>query len=801
MKLKHLILGLMSMAFLLAGCEKTQSLERAKMTVSVDSMAFIQYPEEGQVVTVNSNRQWKVKNYPEWITVKQGDNDIRDIAIPAGETTVKVFAEGNPNEERMYILVFNGGNIANRTVNIYQKGKPVFYNTIAQIKALLGSGSEVTLDDTTKIKATIVSNLSLGNQTSKKNFIVQDSTGGICIRLSDNATFAFGDVVSINLGGKKLAKYLGAFQIDGVSAGNFTLKESATQVEPIDADITKFLDNGYEGQYIALKRVQVAQSDLSNTWVKFSGSDSSHTSINIVAETGESFVLFSSKYFSYGREKVAQGSGTIKGVATISNGTKQLMFGQAGDWAGLIEERFESKSDTLTVTQVLEKEANADVTVFGRVIKLVKEGFILNDGNQNSVYVYNKNKLAYDVNENDIVEVKGNISIYGVTEIIPYSVNSSEKVIDPTPELKVNTLKPSQIASYDSKSAVIVCVEGTMSYDSSGPYYNLTFEGQTIKGSLKPSDGVDITGFNGKKVVATGFYIGKSSNYFNIAITSEDDIYDDYLTLTPAKDKVKADSTFTKFTISTNKAWAITADEGYTATPSSGEGDAEITVSFAENTSTDKEKVGVVTVTIATGKIQPMTYTVTQEKAFDANRMTLTNEEIIAGIEKEFKKTGRGSASYKAITIQDAISEGDTLEWTGKSNWSYNSTTSTVSSPYIQIRNQDSAYFRSPVFSADIDSIYIVLDETKTSTTNAAIFYTIPVTTSAITKGSTKYSETTLKSECYGYGSNSNAGKVGYDAGVKFTKSTKQFNIVVANGTKSITAYIKQIEIYLKKDE
>jgi len=796
MKLKQLIIGLLAMTAIFAGCEKVQPLERGKMTISISEMAFEQYPEGGQSVTITSNRQWKVKNYPEWLTVKQGEQDIRDVVMPTGESTVTVYAEGNVDEERIYNLVFNGGNIANKTLAISQKGKPVFYSTVAEVKAMLGTAESVTINDTVKIKATVVSNVELNNQVAKKNIIVQDSTGGIMMRLTENSSLAFGDLVSISLGGQKLIKYNGAFQIENIAGTNFTVKEAATTVEPIAADIKKFLANEYEGQYISIKDVQVAASDLSKTW----GSSDAHTSINMVCKSGENFVVFSSKYSTYLSEKVPQGSGTICGVATLSGSTMQLMFGKSTDWTGLTGERFDTKSDTVTVAQALEKDANADVTIFGRVIRIIKDGFILNDGTQNSIYIYNGNKLEYTVAENDIVEVKGNISLYGATEIIPYKVQPSEKVISPTPELKINKLTPAQIAAYEGKAAVIVCVEGQFTYDASGPYYNLELEGQTIKGSLKPNNGVDISGFHGSKVVATGFYVGKSSKYFNISIASADDIYDDYMTLTPTSDKIKADSTFTKFNISTNRSWSITADEGYTVSPASGEGDAEITVSFAANTDQTKEKVGVVTVT-PVGKIAPVKYTVTQEKAFDANRMTLTNEEIIAGIEKEFKKTGKGSASYKAITIQDAISEGDTLEWTGKSNWSYNSTTSTVPSPYIQIRNQDSAYFRSPVFSADIDSIYIVLDETKTSTTNAAIFYAIPVTTSAITKGSTKYSETTLKSECFGYGSNSNAGKVGYGAGVKFTKSTKQFNIVVANGTKSITAYIKQIEIYLKKNE
>jgi hypothetical protein len=97
-----------------------------------------------------------------------------------------------------------------------------------------------------------------------------------------------------------------------------------------------FLANKYEGQYIALEGVQVAASDLSKTWVM----GGAHTSINIEDAEGNKFVVFSSKYASYGAQTVAQGSGTIKGISSINNGTMQIIFAQASDFAGLTGERF-----------------------------------------------------------------------------------------------------------------------------------------------------------------------------------------------------------------------------------------------------------------------------------------------------------------------------------------------------------------------------------------------------------------------------------------------------------------------------
>jgi hypothetical protein len=65
-----------------------------------------------------------------------------------------------------------------------------------------------------------------------------------------------------------------------------------------------------------------------------------HTSINMEDANGNKFVVFSSKYATYGAQTVAQGSGVIKGIASINNGNIQIIFAQSSDFAGLTGERF-----------------------------------------------------------------------------------------------------------------------------------------------------------------------------------------------------------------------------------------------------------------------------------------------------------------------------------------------------------------------------------------------------------------------------------------------------------------------------
>ncbi len=204
--------------------------------------------------------------------------------------------------------------------------------TIAQI---LAAGSGASLSGS--IEGVVISNMDLNNLTSKKGLYVQDETGALQFYLAANHELAFGTKVRIDLTGTTLGDYNGAVQISGLALEKITTLSTGNTVEPKVVSIADFLANKYEGQYVAIEGVQVSSSDLTKTWVM----GGAHTSINVEDANGNKFVVFSSKYASYGAETVAQGSGTIKGIASINKGAMQIIFAQASDYASLTGARFD----------------------------------------------------------------------------------------------------------------------------------------------------------------------------------------------------------------------------------------------------------------------------------------------------------------------------------------------------------------------------------------------------------------------------------------------------------------------------
>ena len=202
--------------------------------------------------------------------------------------------------------------------------------TIASVlKSGIGEGR-------TFVEGVVISNMDLNNLTSKKGMYIQDETAGLQFYLAANHEFKFGDKVKVDLTGTTIADYYGAVQISGLALDKIEVISSGNTVTPKTVTIDDFLANKYEGQYVAIEGVQVAASDLSKTWV----SGGAHTSINMEDANGNKFVVFSSKYATYGTSTVAQGSGTIKGISSINNGKMQIIFAQNSDYAGLTGERF-----------------------------------------------------------------------------------------------------------------------------------------------------------------------------------------------------------------------------------------------------------------------------------------------------------------------------------------------------------------------------------------------------------------------------------------------------------------------------
>lgn len=375
----------------------------------------------------------------------------------------------------------------------------------AKLSDVLALAEGATIPTGTIIEAVVVSNADLNNLTSKKGCYIQDATGGLQLYLSSNHSFKFGEKVTVDLSGATKSAYNGAVQVQ-LANDKITSKGVVEAPEAKVVSTEDFFANKYEGQYIAIENVQIAESDLAKTFVM----DGRHTSINAQTKDGKVFVIFSSSYSSYGTTTVPQGAGTIKGIGSINNGNLQLIFGQNSDFADLTGERFSVEASAATIDKIT--TAGAYEVKDAVVAATYARGFLMEDAT-GEILVYQGS--APTVTVGDKVDVSGTVSAYGGLLQFGGSDLAVAKTGTATPKARTaveldgagldNLLKNIKIEYVKYKGTLVI----------EGNYYNIEVAGTSNRGAVQyPADDMKtaLDALKGHVVEVEGFAIGTAAS-------------------------------------------------------------------------------------------------------------------------------------------------------------------------------------------------------------------------------------------------------------------------------------------------
>lgn len=349
MKLRNLLFIGLASAAILAGCKRDEIQESPSL--KVDSSALEAFSAKGgdsevQTITVTSNREWKATYSEEWVHVEPASG-----AASADAQTVSIYVDENTDMQRSAEIVFTTG-VVKETVTVSQLGIDIEYTSIADLRKQASGTDMVAIQGAIYVKGVVVSNPDLNNLTSKKSVYIQDETAGIQLYFAENVTYKRGDEIAVNAAGLKLSFYGNAMQIVtdvtegsdgksttvGVPLSAATLLSSGNEITAKEITMEDLRSFTYESMYVSIKEpVQVVDSDLEKTFVV----GNSHTSIIMTDADNNKFEVRSSSYSTFGSEKVPQGSGVIKGIASRYYETPQLIFSTSEDWTALTGERFD----------------------------------------------------------------------------------------------------------------------------------------------------------------------------------------------------------------------------------------------------------------------------------------------------------------------------------------------------------------------------------------------------------------------------------------------------------------------------
>ena len=668
MKLKYLFLALLAGAALSACNGKEEKEDNQPMALDIvspaDNALSFAAAGESKTITFKSTRDWTASKTESWITLSKISG-----SASGKDQSITVTATANDGFERSGSVKITSM-AGTKTISVTQAGgKTITYTSIADLRAMAGDLN--TLATTGKviegevfIKGIVVSDPRIQSLNSNKTVYVMDETAGIQVFCANNAynykdednSLLFGHEVQLEVSGALLYPYGKALElVSGLDASNKTVGFDNAKIKVLskDNDVTPksvtmadFMDNKYEGSYVKItdKKVQVEESSLEKTWwVETKNSQGKVNSVygtNLQTEDNETIVARVAQYASYKDEKVPQGSGYLQGIAGYYNGTMQVMFSDTLSFRSWTGERFAIQYGAKTISDIY-ANPSGNVAVDAVVVAAGTQTLLLGDAT-GILYCHVGANHSWKVG--DKVHVEGGVTTYGTTELI--QISTPDKIEASTADVSApalgspKVLTAALLEAYDSNKTEYVQLEGKCVV--SGNYVNLTIENTAIQGSLVASE-LTSSVKDGDLVVIKGFFGGCTKSkagvtYFNILPAEIGQSSTPNFDVTEAEKGISVGAKATSATINVrgNVAWTATSDNtAFVVTPASGEGAAQITVEFGENSSTTDARVANITVsTTANVTVKSFTVKVTQAAASATgakwNRVT-SAADILAG--------------------------------------------------------------------------------------------------------------------------------------------------------------------------
>ncbi|MEN0005624.1 MAG: DUF5689 domain-containing protein [Bacteroidota bacterium] len=191
---------------------------------------------------------------------------------------------------------------------------------IADVRELYATGTTIGPNDR-KIVGVVISDKNTANVVGL-NLFVQDATGGIVVRFSDDHDFDLGEEIEVNIAGQELSDFNGLVQVNNVPLGNAKSNGAGTLPTPRDATVAEIITNqsAWESTFV---RISMAQ---------LTGGGTFNGAINVVDATG-SITMFTRGPATFADSPVPTGEVMVTAIVSDFNGA-QIIINDPSDIVG-----------------------------------------------------------------------------------------------------------------------------------------------------------------------------------------------------------------------------------------------------------------------------------------------------------------------------------------------------------------------------------------------------------------------------------------------------------------------------------
>lgn len=653
MNFKRLFFALMAISVVFAGCKEKEDLGSPRMEVSPAELTFTQ-GDGTQTVDLLSTRDWKVKSAPDWaaLSVQEGKASTKPLNI-----TVTVLANSGYN--RSGSIVFSCG-LRKCALAIKQDGargelkkgsgtKADPYSVWGVDEYLNELGSGVVSPNAVFVKG-IISKLASKDGEFSADF------GNATFFISDDGVFYGTDEKNIDqdrdfyayrvkfLGNRKWTAKDTQIKVgdEVVLYGKVVLYKGNTPETDFQSGPFLYSLNGKDEGGASDPQTEITSSTIANFIAKADG----NTYYRLTG-TVSAFETKTSNGNNYMDFKLTDDTGTIlvysfvdgqydKWSAKIKNGGTAVvtgtykLFNSTHEVVNATVESFDEngtpvQTESGTVTEMIAVTDGTSVVINDALVVAKSTiGMVVTDGSSNA-YLYFGDAAPSNVNIGDKVKVEATKATYGgVPEFTSpkLTVISSGNAVN-YPDAKDIT---SSAVSYAPTVTEYIKLSGTLAI--SGKYYNVVIAGTDARqGSISsPLESLGVANYDGQEITVTGYCNGVSSGkYINIIAVEVTPANPDAkrCTVSPDKLNVAADATSATLAITANAAWTVSSDNAdVTVSPTSGDSNATVTLSFPANTG-DAPRTANIRVVCAEANVD-VTVPFTQAKPASGNQTKIS---------------------------------------------------------------------------------------------------------------------------------------------------------------------------------
>ena len=171
------------------------------------------------------------------------------------------------------------------------------------------------------IRAFVISDKDNGN-TDGRNLVIQDSSGGITIRFTNNHSFSLGDEVRFEASGASLTDFSGLLQLGNIDPASIQVLSQANSISPRTATIAQITANADAWQSTLVRIVDASLSGGTT----FSGSRS-------MGDGTANITLFTRSQATFAASPLPGGSVEVTGILSRFN-SNQISIRFLGDVVG-----------------------------------------------------------------------------------------------------------------------------------------------------------------------------------------------------------------------------------------------------------------------------------------------------------------------------------------------------------------------------------------------------------------------------------------------------------------------------------